>query len=87
MTPEKRAEIQAKLDNVMTDAVSTQLDDEVAKGNFKEAAKIVKNVSKEVEKILASYGIVKISGSEPTFFAKVWSFILKWFLFGWIWMK
>jgi len=25
--------------------------------------------------------------TEPSFFAKLWSFILKWFLFGWIWMK
>jgi len=24
---------------------------------------------------------------EPTFIAKVWNFILKWFLFGWLWMK
>ena len=23
----------------------------------------------------------------PTFVAKVWNFILRWFLFGWIWMK
>jgi len=23
----------------------------------------------------------------PSFFAKLWNFILKWFLFGWLWMK
>ena len=24
---------------------------------------------------------------EPSFFAKIWNFILKWLFFGWIWMK
>jgi len=28
-----------------------------------------------------------ITNPEPSFWAKLWNFILKWFLFGWIWMK
>ena len=99
LTDKKLSEVKEKLNVIWERYV---YDAALEKGDFEEAIKIIKNRINEWKKILAEYGIV-LPGDpaptpdpnpnpptptpEPSFIAKVWNFILKWFLFGWIWMK
>jgi len=85
LTVELRAEITAKLDAV-TAGIEKSLEDALNAGDFDKATKIVKDAAKKIEKILADYGLIDGASNEPSFFTKVWNFILKWIFFGWIWM-
>jgi len=89
-----RAEVNEKVGSISWVKVNAAWDE----GNFDEATRLLKGLSDDLEQLLAEYGIITISNPEPepdpgdappepSFFAKLWNFILKWFLFGWIWMK
>ena len=73
----------------------SKIETALEEGNYKESIKLTKDLADEIERVLVKYGIITISNPnpnpnpnpEPSFIAKVWNFILKWFLFGWIWMK
>jgi len=89
---ETHDEVNAKIGIILTNELGDKLNKAIDNSDVKEAAKIVKNARKELEKILAEYGIVEISPeppdpSDPSFITKVLRFIVKWFFFGWLWMK
>ena len=91
LTQEKYAEIDAKYGTIWNKWVKAEILPALNEGNFEEAIRLIKNAVKELEKLLADYGIITISNPEPepepSFFAKLWNFILKWLFFGWLWMK
>jgi len=100
LTPVKRAEINAKINRIESDHLDN-LFQKMNDGDFAEATRLVKNAIKELEKVLVEYGIITINNPDPdpkpepkpdpeptaSFFAQIWNFILRWFFFGWIWMK
>jgi len=53
-------------------------------GNYKKAAGIINGLIEDYSKAMAKYGLVEYKA--PSFFTKLWNFILKWIFFGWIWM-
>jgi len=75
--------VMVQLMDVFSSKRTEQLTNALNDGNYKEAAKIARYATTKCERVFARYGIVEA----PSFWAKLWNFILKWFLFGWIWMK
>jgi len=83
LTQKEYNEISKIMNLIVSPFVVSRISTELQNGNFKEAAKLVNDIVSEMEKVFADYGI---GAARPSFWQKLWNFILKWIFFGWIWM-
>ena len=84
LTEEQLEKIDEKLDALAFPLDSDAFNALLQEGKWAEAKKVMDDYVSEAQKIYADYGIVIKSEPKKTVWQKIWDFILKYILFGWL---